>query len=80
MRYFESHAHPDHPLVEDKEGYVLEMRENGIMGMVIAPITYESNYESMKIYPEEEYPDVYFAKGLHPKYTMNTSIWNKKQI
>lgn len=47
MRYFETHAHPDHSLVQDKEEYVNSMREAGVDRMVIAPITLESNYTSM---------------------------------
>lgn len=80
MKYFESHAHPDHPLIEDKNKYVQEMRNSEIEKMIIAPITYESNYSSLELFPEAEYPDIYFAKGLHPKYTMNTAMWSKKQI
>ena len=67
MRYFETHAHPDHSLVQDKEEYVNSMREAGVDKMVIAPITLESNYASMECFPEEMYPDVYFARGLHLK-------------
>lgn len=30
MKYFETHAHPDHPLIEDRAGYVRNMRAVGI--------------------------------------------------
>lgn len=79
MRYFETHAHPDHPLVQDKEEYINSMREVGIENLVIAPITYESNYTSMELFPKDKYPGVYFAKGLHPKYALNLPLWDEKQ-
>ena len=79
MRYFETHAHPDHPLVQDREEYINSMREVGIKNLVIAPITYESNYTSMELFPKDKYPEVYFAKGLHPKYALNLPLWDEKQ-
>lgn len=77
MKYFETHAHPDHPLIKDRTGYVSNMREAGIEKMVIAPITYESNYQSMELFPEDLYPDVLFAKGLHPKCATNSPTWGR---
>lgn len=77
MKYFETHAHPDHPLIEDRAGYVRNMRAVGIDKMVIAPITYESNYQSMDLFPVNLYPDVLFAKGLHPKCAINNPMWGK---
>jgi len=76
MIYYDTHAHPDHPLVEDRTGYVKKMMEKGIKGMVVAPITYDSNYSSMEMFPEEEYPNVFFAKGLHPKCASNSAMWS----
>lgn len=76
MIYYDTHAHPDHPLVDDRVGYVEQMTEKGITGIVVAPITYDSNYVSMEIFPEEEYPNVFFAKGLHPKCASNCAMWN----
>ena len=77
MKYFETHAHPDHPLIEDRAGYVRNMRAVGIDKMVIAPITYESNYQSMDLFPVNLYPDVLFSKGLHPKCAINNPMWGK---
>lgn len=77
MKYFETHAHPDHPLIEDRAGYVRNIRAVGIDKMVIAPITYESNYQSMDLFPVNLYPDVLFAKGLHPKCAINNPMWGK---
>lgn len=76
MRYFDTHAHPDHPLVVDRESYFENMRKAGIGKILIAPITYESNFLSMDMFPKELFPEVVFAKGLHPKCASNSSIWN----
>ena len=92
MIYFESHAHPDHPLVEDKHEYICAMRKSGIGKLVVAPTTYDSNYSSMEFFPGDEYPDVFFAKGIHPKYAQNEIcvqgeslaqgefLWPKKEL
>lgn len=79
MPYYETHAHPDHELVESQTEYVSKMREAGIVRMVVAPITYESNYTSMELFPAKEYPEVLFAKGLHPKCATNTALWNRER-
>ena len=80
MKYFETHAHPDHPLIRDKDMYINNMRVAGIKKLVIAPISYESNYLSMECFPEENYPEVYFAKGLHPKCAMDSELWEEEKI
>lgn len=76
--YFESHCHPDHPLVEDKATYIEEAEKAGIHYFVVAPITYESNFSSMELFPGDIYPNVLFAKGLHPKYAYNIALWDHK--
>ncbi|MCQ2519472.1 MAG: TatD family hydrolase [Lachnospiraceae bacterium] len=76
--YFESHCHPDHPLVEDKSLYMQEAKNAGVKYLVVAPITYESNYSSLELFPKSDYPNVLFAKGLHPKYAYNIAMWDNK--
>lgn len=80
MEYFETHAHPDYPLIRDKNKYINDMRAVGIKKMIIAPITYESNYRAMEYFPEEKYPEVFFAKGLHPKCAMDSGLWEKEKL
>lgn len=80
IELFESHCHADHPLIESKYMYIEDARRIGVKHFVIAPITYESNYSSMDWYPPEDYPDVMFAKGLHPKYAYNEMLWDEKKI
>lgn len=80
LHYFESHCHPDHPLIEKPHNYVKDALDAGIEYMLVAPITYESNFKSMEIFPKRRFPNVLFAKGLHPKYAFNISLWNEKEI
>lgn len=79
MRYFETHAHPDFALVENKKDYVLKSREAGIEIIVDVAVSYESNQISTEMFPADEYPDVLFAKGLHPKNARNSAMWTKSQ-
>lgn len=80
LRYFESHCHPDHPLIVEPHNYVNDALNVGIEYLLVAPITYESNFDSMELFPKALFPNVLFAKGLHPKYAYNVSFWNEKEI
>lgn len=80
LHYFESHCHPDHPLITEPHNYVNDALHAGIEYLLVAPITYESNFASMELYPKDRFSKVLFAKGLHPKYAYNISFWNEKEI
>lgn len=79
IEYFETHSHPDHILVEDKDAYVMNARKIGVSHILIAPITYESNFSSIELFPKDKYPDILMAKGLHPKYAINEPLWDEKK-
>lgn len=80
MKYIETHAHPDHRVFRDKEKYIKDIRVVGIKKLLVAPISYESNYLSMECFPEEKYPEVYFSKGLHPRCAMDSEFWEEDKI
>lgn len=83
MKYslFDTHAHYDHPLFDGQGPQIVRrlFDENVVDGVVIPAITYDSNF-NRNMFPEESFPDVYFAAGLHPKCATNEAWWsdNKK--
>lgn len=76
---FDTHAHYDHPLFEDGPAIVRNLYGEGtIKGVVIPAITYDSNFHRAS-FPVEEFPYVYFAAGLHPKYATNEPWWGAER-
>lgn len=78
QRIFDTHAHYDHPLFRgDGPQMVKRLFDDGVLdGVVIPAITFESNYHREQ-FPEEEFPNVYFAAGLHPKCATNESFFDE---
>lgn len=76
MSLFDTHAHYDYPLFGDGPEVVRKLHQNGVLnGVVIPAIAYESNF-SRERFPAAEFPYVYFAAGLHPKYATNEAWWD----
>ena len=75
--YIDTHCHLDHLLFGDSRYEVVKKaRDAGVKYMINAPVTYESNFTSNEMFPAKDYSDVFFAKGLHPKYAANEPTWN----
>ena len=71
----------DHVLFVDSRYEIMErVQDAGIKYLINAPVTYESNFTSNEMFPANVYPNVFFAKGLHPKCALNEPEWdsNKK--
>lgn len=79
MPIFDTHAHYDQFNGEGPAVLKRMIDENVVNGVVIPAISYESNF-NRELFPEAEYPNVYFAAGVHPKNTFSMSLWHKKQI
>ena len=77
---FDTHAHYDHPLFGGLGPEIVRsLHEKEILnGVVIPPIEYESNFHRY-LFPEAEFPYVYFAAGLHPKCATNEPWWDKEK-
>ena len=77
---FDTHAHYDHPMFENRgPDLVKKMFDRGVVdGVVIPAITYESNY-NRKMFPENIFPYVYFAAGIHPKCATNEAWWDDEK-
>ena len=71
--YFDSHAHYDHELFNGNgPSVVQELFRSGLLCAAVIPaITYESNF-NRHLFPAEQFPFIYYAPGLHPKYATNT--------
>ena len=82
MKYclFDTHAHYDHPLFEGNGPEIARhlFEEGTVDGIVIPAITYESNFNRDK-FPEERFPRVFFAAGLHPKCAVNEAWWSEEK-
>lgn len=78
--YFDSHAHYDHELFNGNgPSVVQELFRSGLLCAAVIPaITYESNF-NRHLFPAEQFPFIYYAPGLHPKYATNTAFWTKAQ-
>lgn len=74
---FETHAHYDHALFEGHGPKILrELLDDTIDGCVIPAISYESNF-NRTMFPFEQFSNVFFAAGLHPKISINEPFWNR---
>lgn len=71
FNFFDSHGHYDHPRLEG----VLDDSMFFVGSAVIPAITYESNFSAREKYPKADYPYMYFAAGVHPKYVSRVD-WN----
>lgn len=82
MKYclFDTHAHYDHPLFEGNGPEIARhlFEEGTVDGIVIPAITYESNFNRDE-FPEERFPRVFFAAGLHPKCAVNEAWWSEEK-
>ena len=78
---FDTHAHYDHPLFENKGPQIVrELFEKEIInGVVIPAISFESNYLGRERFPEQEFSYVYFAAGLHPKAAAIRRVWTDSE-
>ena len=79
---FDTHAHYDHRRFHGEGPKIVrELYDAGIInGVVIPAISYESNFNRL-LFPEEEFPYVYFASGVHPRFSLSKAKWTdaKKQ-
>ena len=80
MRIFDTHAHYDHALFKNEGPKILhELIENKtVSGAIIPAISFESNY-CRDMFPEQDFPSVWFAAGLHPKVASNTKFWGRSE-
>jgi len=77
---FDTHAHYDHAMFEGRGAEIVGklFAENVINGVIIPAITFESNFDR-ELFPEERFPEIYFAAGLHPKCATNEARWDAKK-
>lgn len=77
---FDTHAHYDHPLFKGKGPELVSelFDRNVINGAVIPAITFESNF-NREMFPADNFPQVYFAAGIHPKCATNEAWWDDKK-
>lgn len=75
---FDTHAHYDHPLFEGKGPQLLRelLTRQAVGGAVIPAIAFDSN-GNRELFPPEDFPTVFFAPGLHPKYAVNEPLWDR---
>lgn len=79
MRYIDTHVHYDHPLFSEIRDSLMEWVHDEVIDYaIIPPIIMESNYKSSEMFPEDTYPWIRFAKGLHPKAVNNSPNWSQK--
>jgi len=73
---FDTHAHYDHSLYAGQGPQIVRrLFENYVVdGIVIPAITYNSNF-NRSMFPDELFPYVFFAAGLHPKCATNEEWW-----
>lgn len=74
-KFFDSHGHYDHPRLD---GLLTDSVMFFVGNAVIPAITWESNYSGREKFPEETYPYIFFAAGIHPRY-INRLEWNAKK-
>ncbi len=79
-KWFDTHAHYDHPLFAGLGPKIVRgLLAQGLSKVVIPAITFDSNFTAREEFLAGEFPDVFFAAGLHPKCATNEEDWSSEK-